>query len=246
MSNNYYNPDYPQIGAGSFLQHTYAPANNNAIVESMYFNSGLGMMQQFDSRRNMGLNPNGFAPTNPFSPNQNMNPMMCGGYPATPVPQQESPVMPFSNYPPSVPQQQQQQPAFNSLVDSRRTATAVNNTIGSSPWSNQQQPGVMNQSMFSTQPQPPSPFVNQYGYTGQQTPYMYDTSILNGGGFGRRDGCWDNILSQPNVISQPVVDWNSPMQQQQYGYGGGMPMPQYPPMNISWREQAERNWAGVR
>lgn len=240
MCNNYYNPDYPQIGAGNFMQHTYT--NNNASIDAMYFNNGMGMVQQqFDSRRNMGLNPNGFAPTNPFGTNPNMNPVMNGGYQTPSVPQQEmvSPVMPFSNYPPSVPQQQ---PTFNSLVDSRRTATAVNNTIGTNPWSNQQQSGVMNQSMFSTQPQTPSPFVNQYGYTGQPTPYMYDASMLNGGGFGRRDGSWDNLYSQPNVINQPVVDWNNQQQQQQYGYGGGMPMPQYPAMNISWREQAERNW----
>lgn len=234
---NYNNPDYPVSGVGSFVQHTYAPANNNASIEAMYFNSGMGMMQQqFDSRRNMGLNPNGFAPTNPFGPNQNTNTMMCGGYPTPSVPQQEQ-VMPFSNYPSNVPQQQQQQPTFNSLVDSRRTATAVNNTIGLNPWANQQQP----------QPQPLSPFTNQYGYTGQPTQYMYDTNILNGNGFGRRDGCWDNLYSQPNVINQPVVDWNNnqQQQQQQYGYGSGMPMPQYPAMNMSWREQAERNW-GVR
>lgn len=238
---NFYNPDYPVSGVGNFMQHTYT--NNNASIDAMYFNSGMGMMpQQFDSRRNMGLNPNGFVPTNPFDPNQNMNTMMCGGGYPTQQQQQQPPVMPFSNYPPSVPQQQT--PAFNSLVDSRRTATAVNNTVGSNPWANHRS-NMMNsqqqqqqQQMFTEQP---SPFVNQYGYTGQPTPYMYDASILNGSGFGRRESSWENVYSQPNVINQPVVDWNN-QQQQQYGYGGGMPMPQYPAMNISWREQAERNW----
>jgi hypothetical protein len=241
---NNYNPDYPSCNGGSFLQHTYNTPNN-ASIEAMYFNSGIGFVpnQQFDSRRNMGLNPNGIAPTNPFNTNHNMNTVMGGGYPSQP--QQEQSVMPFSIYPPGVPQQQQT-PTLNSLVDSRRTATAVNNnTIGSNPWANQPQPqNIMNQQqqMFST----PSPFVNQYGYTGQPTQYMYDTSILNNcGSLGKREGYWDNIYSQPNVINQPVIDWNNQQQQQQYGYCGGMPMPQYPAVNISWREQAERNW-GVK
>ena len=249
-----YNPDAPTT-IGSFLQHTYQQPNQNSMNNSYYYNGGnpfdMYGQQQSDSRRNMMTN-NG---VNNMNNNMNFG-MTNNGYGMQMQTQQqnfEQPVMPFSSYPSGVPTSQQNgMPAFNSLVDSRRNATAVNNNAATTnPWStaNQQQQN------FQMNPQQPMMQNNQMMY-GQNYDYsqqpmscssLYGSSI---NAFNKKDAYWDNQYTNPQFMMTPTVDWNAatnlnPMgnnmgyQQQQQQYPT---MPQYPKTNMSWAEIAERNF----
>lgn len=243
-----YNPDYP-TGEGSFLQHTFRqPENTN---DSFYY-AGNGSVYGYpqnpfnttapaDSRRNMGMN--GYAPnTTPFQ-----NPTMNMGTPTGQ--QQQTPVMPFSSYPSGMPNGA---PAFNAMAESRRNpAVAVNNTGNVNPWANQNQ--QMNPQISATPAFPqqtPNPFANP-----TMNPYYNAypsypdcrTSALYGGqfnGFDKKNGCWDNMYTDPRTIPQPHIDWNSCVNSQyQQSYQQYPQAPQYPKTDMTWVEMFKQNWA---
>lgn len=251
-----YNPDAPTT-VGSFLQHTYQQPNQNSMNNSYYYNGGnpfdMYGQQQSDSRRNMMTN-------NVMNNMNQYGGMNNNGYGMQMQTQQqnfEQPVMPFSSYPSGVPTTQQNDvPAFNSLVDSRRNATAVNNNAATTnPWStaNQQQQNFqMNQNMMN--PQQSMLYNNSQMMYGQSYDYMQQPmscSSLYGNSinaFNKKDAYWDNQYTNPQFMMTPNVNWNAttnlnPMgnmgyqQQQQYPT-----MPQYPKTNMSWAEIAERNF----
>lgn len=259
-----YNPDAP-TEIGSFLQHTYQQPTQNPMDSSFYYNDGstnpfdtYGQLQS-DSRRNIMANNNMCNMNNTNLYGMNTYGMNNGYNTQMQQPVVEQPIMPFSTYPSGMPNQQQQlQPAFNSLVDSRRNATAVNNNANTTnPWATtNQQPMQPAQGYQMNQAQQPMQYNNQMYYSNMQPACssLYGNSINN---FNKKDAYWDNQYTNPQYLMTPNVNWNAstnlnPMgnmntQQQQYQqpqqmYGN---MAQYPKTNMSWVEIVEKNWSNI-
>lgn len=237
---NNYNPDYPTASGGGFLQHTYQQPNP-AMNDMFYYNGGaicpFGSQSLADSRRNNVPGFNGFQ--NPMTPN-------FGQPTVTPT---ETPVMPFSTYPPSTPTT-----GFNSLVDTRRNNFGVPQAQGANPWATAQPQTQMSMPVQTTpqfnNPMMSNPFSNPYlnpqmmGYTVEaSSAALYgDPSQF---GFDKKAGCWDNMYTNTRPIAAPYIDWNMTQQQSlnpvgQMGYG----QMAFPKTNRSWVEIAEQNWAG--
>lgn len=236
-----YNPDYP-TNTGSFLQHTYRQPE--MVNETFYYAGGgtvtqnpFNPMTDSDSRRNIGMY-GGY------------NPQMSYQQPAVQnTNNQQTQVMPFSSYPSGVPNNGT--PAFNAMAESRRnTAVAVNNNGNVNPWSNVQQPTAptaptvfpqQNANMYS------NPYANPYAYNNPCCDYQ--TAALYGGSFNsfdKKNGCWDNMYTEPRPIPQPYIDWNHAMNAQHVqSYQPQYPqVSQYPQTNLNWVDIAKQNWGG--
>ena len=242
MSN--FNPDYPTISNGGFLQHTYH--NDQSMNDMFYYNGGaicpFGSQSLADSRRNTNMGFGVYPMQNPMMPNF--------GQPTqtTPV---ETQVMPFSTYPPSTPGGTTA-PGFNSLVESRRNNFGAP-VVQNNPWAVQATPQQNQMPQFQPNPVMTNPFSNPFsnpylnpqmmGYTVEAS-----SSALYGDasqfGFDRKAGCWDNMYTNPRMMPAPYVDWNTT--HQSLNPVGQMPGYQmaYPKTNRSWVEIAEQNWTG--
>lgn len=247
-----FNPDYPDMeSCGGFLQHTYHQPQTNPYDQMYYGGGSVNPFDQFggnnvppDSRRNIGY-------PNPSVMGMNSHqPMTNNG---------QQPVMPFSSYPSGMPNNQNA-PAFNALVESRRNMPVNNNPV-SSPWANQnhtmpQQPIVGMNPTPQVQPMMPQqttqPWSNPYGYARVETSMMdlYNNHISE---FDRKIPSWDNMYTSPRQIEAPFVNWNT-----RFGQSNCIPMtngdnvysyqyncPQYPKMNVSYLDIAKNNFANA-
>lgn len=239
MSN--YNPDAPVDNTGGFLQHTYQAQNNDMIYWNGNSMMGLNPNVGYNdgSRRNImnPVNPMG-APVNPFSQFGQAQPQA--------IP--ESAVQPFSSYPPSSPSTAPQNLGLNSMVESRRNTPPTQPTVQNNPWA--PQPQVP---QYPVQPlcQP----INGYFDPNVTPGYRVDmnTMALYGNGqFGfDKHNSWENYYTQNRTLAMPSINWNQPVQSMvPQGYAAySQPVVQYPvnqfqPVNQSWKDIAEKNWAG--
>lgn len=228
--NDQYNPDYPVANSGSFLDHSYLQVQN--MPSNSFYYPGLGLGNTFsqstyypDSRRNDGLQQNPGMP-------------MMGIPQTTPV-QAQNPVMPFSSYPSSTPNQQ---PGFNSLVESRRFDNQPA-SVGSNPWANPQPQQPQFAAPVTPQPQVQSPWAykpQQYSYMDPNCSALYSTPNF---GFDKNGGAWDNVCTTPRPIDAPWIQWSQPQQPTYqtpvypaFNYN-------YPQTNMSWNDIAEKNWS---
>lgn len=216
-----YNPDYPTM-CGSFTQHTYRPLET---TNETFFYSGInpfGNQPMTDSRRNFNMN-NGGYPTGtagvPVETQMKMSPSYQNGVPMNGT------------------------PAFNSLIDSRRSIN-VNNTpaaASSNPWANNQQNVIPNNS-YATPTMGDAyanPYQNMFNYPPVEMSSMALYNDASQIGFDRKAGCWENSYTNPRTIPVPNVNWNQVNNAPPTTY-----QPMYPvaPTSTSWLEIAERNW----
>lgn len=221
--NDNYNPDYPVANGGSFLNHSYLQpqAQNNSF---WYAGANVNPQQAYypDSRRNIG------SPytTNPMMPNMSNMPT-----------QTQTPVMPFSSYP-----QNTTQPAFNSLVESRRNDTQPN-SVGSNPWASQPAQPTFTPPVTPQPAQMPSPWTYQSAYD-PNCAALYNPNLNFT--FEKGASAWDNPYAAPAPIMQPIINWNAPNMPQPSVMPPSCPAYQqvynFPQTNLNWNDIAEKNW----
>lgn len=237
-----YNPDAPVENTGGFAQHTYQPPQNDMF----YWSGAMGAFGP-----NMGYNDgsrrNTMNPVNPFAQFGQNQPQA--------IPEQA--VQPFSSYPPSAPMAAPVAPqpmGLNSMVESRRNVPPT--PVGqNNPWAQPQQatPQYPVQPTYTQVP-------GQMPMAGWFDPNMgapgfkidMNTMALYGGntfGFDKHNS-WENYYTQNRPIGAPNINWQAAPPQLPPGYAAYQqpaaqyPMSQFPTSQQSWKDIAERNWAG--
>jgi hypothetical protein len=235
---NFYNPDYPVSNPGGFIQHTYRPDQS---TNNMFWYGGVGAFNAStipaDSRRNDGMAMYAM----PQFPQSMPTMMPSTNMPITPTTNPVGNGMPFSSYPNN---QQNAQPAFNSLVESRRFAPTPQVDVSSNPWATQNQP-VQPQFPVS-QPTPqcvnvPNPwmYAGNINYNDPNCTALYSNTNF---GFDKGTGAWDNSCVPQKTIIPPAINWGQPVQPQYQQPTFASMSFNYPQTQTSWKDTADRNW----
>jgi hypothetical protein len=238
---NFYNPDYPVSNPGGFTQHIY---QQNTVPNNMFWYGGAGSFNMgtipADSRRNDGMmfnQPQFPTMSTPTTVPQFGNPSPMMSAPTTNPSGNNG--MPFSSYPATQPTQQ---PAFNSLVESRRFAPTPQTDVSNNPWAVQNQP-VQPQFPTMTFPQTtmnvPNPWMysSPINYNDPNCTALYSNTQF---GFDRGNGSWDNGCFPQRTIVPPNINWGT-TQTPQYQYPTYTSFGQAP-TQVSWKDAADKNW----
>lgn len=240
-----YNPDYPTDNTGAgFIQHTYQQQSNEYNYWGGMNPYGNAMNPYGDSRRNMNMQ----SPMNPVNPFNQFGQVGMNNPQNNTIPEQN--VQPFSSYPPSTPNGNNQASmpmGLNSFIDSRRNIPSVlNTTTQNNPWAQQtQQPNNNFMQTPYNQPQQMSGYFNNGYYPDMSTMALYGN---NGNNSFTNGNNWDNYYTQSRPLPMPMVQWNN--QQNPYNQPQQMmpqyPIQQFPTAQQNWKDIAERNWANSK
>mgnify|MGYP006053845635 FL=1 len=237
MSSQYYNPDYPTLEDGGFLNSYRTP------VQNTYFYGGTqpawNPFNQGDptSRRNMPYPTTPMTGGVPFggTPYPTQNPYQQQQVPqqgTTVIPEQN--VQPFSTYPPA---KQMNPNDLNAFIESRRNIPSPQ----TNPWATPQTVNPSPQAYCT-----PDPY-----HTPWEAPFMGTYGTMKDGmtvqPIDRKNLWGDNPFSQPSPVAPPQIDWTAamknatntaPMFNNAYGYS-------YPAQNqnVNWFDAVQRNFA---